>query len=75
MVGAWRRFAAKARRAWRVVVLFCALRFVAGVAAIAIFDRGAIAWGPELTVIVAAMVVVYLLVALAVRWWSPPRRA
>lgn len=75
MTNAWRTFASKIRRAWRIVVLFCALRFVAGVAAIALFDRGAIAWGTELTVVVAAMVVIYLLVALAVRWWSPPRRA
>lgn len=56
-------------------MLFCALRFVAGIAAIVLFDRDAIAWGPELTLIVAAMAVVYLGVALAVRWWSPPRRA
>jgi len=72
---AWRRFTSRARRAWRIVVLFCALRFVAGIAAIVLFDRDAIAWGPELTLIVAAMAVVYLGVALAVRWWSPPRRA
>ena len=56
-----------------LVVLFVALRLVAGVAIIA-FDGG-VARGLELTVICAVAVVVYVGVALAVRRWSPPRRA
>lgn len=75
MSNAWRRLVARVRRAWRIVVLFLVLRLGAGVAAIALLDRGAIAWGIELTAIVAAMLVVYVLVALAVRWWAPPHRA
>jgi hypothetical protein len=75
MIDAWRRFTAKIRRVWQLIVLFCVLRLVAGVAVIVLFDRGAVAWGWELTGIVAAMLVVYLSVALAVRWWAPPRRA
>ena len=75
MLNAWRSTVAKTQRLFRLVVLFLVLRFVVGFAAIALFDRNAIAFGPELTAIVLAMVVVYVLVALAVRWWSPPRRA
>jgi hypothetical protein len=61
------------RRLWRLLILFLVLRLVAGVVMIA-FDGG-IARSGELTVIVAVAVVVYGLVALAVRQWAPPRRA
>ena len=74
MVDAWRGAVAKIQRVFHLIVLFCVLRFIVGIAAIALFDREAIAFGPELTIVVLAIVVVYLLVALAVRWWSPPRR-
>ncbi len=74
MLDAWRGVAAKVRGLFRLVVLFCILRFVVGFAMIVLVDRNAIAFGPELTAIVAAMVVVYVGVALAVRRWSPPRR-
>jgi hypothetical protein len=69
----WHAFTSKIQRIFRLVVLFCILRFVVGIGALLIFDRGAIAWGPELTFVVVAMVAVYVLVALAVRRWSPPR--
>jgi hypothetical protein len=75
MIGAWRGFTAKLRRLWQLLVLFCVLRIVAGVAVIVLFDRDAVAWGWELTGIVCATLVVYVSVALAVRWWAPPRRA
>ncbi|HYM14409.1 MAG TPA: hypothetical protein VEZ14_02495 [Dehalococcoidia bacterium] len=75
MMEAWRGLKGKARRVWRVVVLFCVLRFAVGVVALLFFQRDAIAVGPELTVLVAATLAVYLLVALAVRWWSPARGA
>ena len=75
MVDAWRRFTARLRRVWQLIVMFCVLRIIAGVAVIILFDRDAVAWGWELTGIVAAMLVVYVSVALAVRLWAPPRRA
>jgi hypothetical protein len=70
---AWQSAVAKVRRVFRLIVLFCVLRLAVGVAMIAIFDRDAIAWGPELTVIVVAALVIYVLVALAVRRWARPR--
>jgi len=75
MLTRWRAFSSKIQRLFRLVVLFCVLRFVVGIAFLLVFDRGAIAWGLELTGVVVAMVAVYVLVALAVRRWSPPRRA
>ena len=45
----WDSFAAKLQRLFRLVVLFCILRFVVGIAAIAIFDRDAVPWGWHLT--------------------------
>lgn len=75
MIVAWRRFAANIQRIFRLIVLFCVLRFIVGIAVILLFDRNAIAFGPALSLVVLAMIVVYLGVALAVRWWSPPRRA
>jgi hypothetical protein len=64
---------AKVQRLWRLLVLFLVLRLVVGVIFIA--WSGAVAWSMELTLIVAAAVLVYVLVALAVRRWAPPRRA
>jgi hypothetical protein len=61
------------RRLWHLLVLFLVLRLLAGVVLI-VFDGG-IARSMELTIIIAAAVVVYALVALAVRQWAPPRRA
>jgi hypothetical protein len=58
-----------ARRVFTVVLLFVVLRVAVGVAFIA-FDGG-VARGLELTIICAVAAVVYIGVALAVRWWSP----
>ena len=68
-----RRAGAIADRVFRFILLFAVVRIIVGVAAIAFFDRGAFAWGPELTIIVAVAAVVYLAVALCVRRWSSPR--
>jgi hypothetical protein len=68
----WQNFGSKTQRLFRLVVLFCILRVVVGVAALLFFDRDAVAWGLELTLMVAAMLAIYVLVALAVRRWSPP---
>jgi hypothetical protein len=68
-------FTSRIQRIFRLVVLFCVLRVAAGLAAILLFDRDAMAWGVELTLIVVAMLAIYLLVALAVRRWAPPRPA
>ena len=61
------------RRLWHLLILFLVLRLLAGVVLI-VFDGG-VARSLELTVIIAAAVVVYALVALAVRQWAPPHRA
>ena len=65
--------AGKIQRLFRLVVLFIVLRLVVGVVVLLFFDRGAVAWGWEVTFVVVAMLAVYVLVALAVRRWSPPR--
>ena len=62
------------QRVFRLIVLFCALRLAFGVGAILLFDRGAVAWGWELTIVVLAAVAVYVLVALALRRYLIPRR-
>ncbi len=72
MLNAWRRTVATGRRIFRLLVLFAVLRLVAGIALLALFDRDAIAWGYEATLVVIAAIVVYLLVALAVRHGAPP---
>ena len=73
MVKAWHSLVAKVRRVWRLIVLFCVLRFAIGLGVLIFFDRGALAWGPVLTVLVVAALALYVGVALAVRRWSPPR--
>jgi hypothetical protein len=73
VIDALRSAAYRFRRLWHLLVLFLVLRLIAGVVLI-IFDGG-IARGLELTIIIAVAVVVYGLVALAVRQWAPPRRA
>jgi hypothetical protein len=73
MTGWLRSIAATIQRWWRLLVLFLILRLGVGVALLA-FDAD-FARGIELTVIVAASLAVYLLVALAVRRWAPPRRS
>jgi hypothetical protein len=74
MVNAWRGFTGRVRRIFSLIVLFCVLRFIIGVGALLLFDRDAIAWGPELTALVVVSIAVYVSVALIVRRWSPPRR-
>jgi hypothetical protein len=64
-------FTATAQRWWRILILFLVARLAAGLALLA-YDGG-IAWSMELTLLVAACVAVYVLVALAVRRWAPPR--
>ena len=73
MRNALNRAAATLQRWWRLLILFLVLRLAAGLALLA-FDGG-FAWSLELTIIVACSLAVYLLVALAVRRWAPPRRA
>ena len=68
----WHAFASKVQRLFRLVVLFCILRFVVGIAMIVFFDRNAIAWGWELTLIVAGAIIIPIAVALVVRAWAPP---
>ncbi len=67
MIRAWRNIVAKTQRVFRLVVLFIVVRLVVGVAVIVLFDRDAVAWGPELTIVVFGALAVVLLVGLAVR--------
>jgi hypothetical protein len=73
MRNALRSAAATAQRWWRLLILFLVLRLLSGIVLLA-FDDG-FAWSIELTLIIAASLAVYLLVAFAVRLWAPPRRA
>jgi len=67
MIGAWRRFTEGVRRIIRVLLLFAIARVVFGIALIFVFQREAVAWGYEATLVVIAAALVYLGVALAVR--------
>jgi hypothetical protein len=69
----WRRASTFLSRVATVIVIFCLLRIAVGIGLLAFADNGA--WGMEATLILAAAVVICLAVALAVRRWSPPRRA
>lgn len=73
MRNALRSVGATMQRWWRLLILFLVLRLAAGLALLA-FDGG-FAWSIELTLLIAFSFAVYVLVALAVRRWSPPRRS
>ncbi len=66
MRAAWRRLSRGVQRIFRLLVLFAVLRLALGVAML-VFDRHAVAWGYEATLVVLAAVIVYVGVALAVR--------
>ena len=66
MRAAWRRFSSGVQRIFRLLVLFAVLRLALGVAML-VFDRRAVAWGYEATLVVLAAVMIYVGVALAVR--------
>lgn len=74
MDNALRRMSAGVQRLVSLVVLFCVLRLAVGVIIIALFERDAVAWGFEVTLIVLAAFTACLLTALAVRRWAPPHR-
>jgi len=63
MLNWWRRTAVMVRRIFRILVLFAVLRLLLGVAIIVVFEREAIAWGYEATLVVAAACVIYVGVA------------
>jgi hypothetical protein len=67
MMRRWHNIVAKTQRVFRLVVLFLVVRMIVGIAMIVFFDRNAVAWGPELTVVVLGALAVVLLVGLAVR--------
>ena len=68
MINAWRNFGARVRSAFRFLALFLVVRVLVGVLIIVFFDRDAVAWGPELTVVVIGALAVVVLVGLAVRY-------
>ena len=55
------------RRLWRLLVLFAVLRITLGAAVLLLFERDAVAWGPELTAVVLAALLIYVAVALVMR--------
>lgn len=59
------------RRWWHLLILFLVLRLLAGV--VLLFFDDSFAWSIELTLMIIAAIAIYVLVALAVRRWSPPR--
>lgn len=63
----WHAFTGRVRQILRVLVLFAIARAVFGVALILFFDREAVAWGYEATLVVVAAFVVYVAVGFAVR--------
>jgi O-antigen/teichoic acid export membrane protein len=67
MIAAWRRVVDGVRRLVRVLLLFAVARVVLGLALILLFDREAVAWGYEATLVVLAACIVYAAVGLAVR--------
>jgi hypothetical protein len=69
----WRSFTAKLHLVLRVVLLFALVRVVAGLLIIAVFERDAVAWSPQLTLLLAAGTALCITAALAVRRWAPPR--
>ncbi len=75
MLTTGRRAFSMLQRVMEIILLFALVRIIVGVAMIALFNRDAVAWGIELTLIVALAFAVSIAVALAVRRWSPPRRA
>jgi len=74
MLNAGRRAISALQRVMEIILLFAIVRVIVGVTMIALFNRDAVAWGIELTLIVALTFAVCVGVALAVRRWSPPRR-
>ena len=68
---AWRSLGSRVQRIFRLFVLFLVLRLLAGLAAIVVFDREAIAWGWEATAVVLAMIIVYALVGAVLRRRAP----
>jgi hypothetical protein len=75
MMSAWRGFSSRLRTVFRVLALFLVVRVAVGLAVIVFFDRDAVAWGPELTAVIAGAVAVVLLVGLAVRYIDAHPRA
>lgn len=68
----WHAASAKIQRLFGLLVLFCALRLIVGIVFLLVFNRGAVAWGWEVAIVVATMLGVYVPVTLAVRRWAPP---
>ena len=67
MRSTWQRLTGGLRGILRVLVLFAMARVALGIALILVFDREAVAWGYEATLVVIAAFVVYVAVGLAVR--------
>jgi len=69
----WRSLVSKMRFAVSVLLVFAIARVIAGLIIITFFQRDAVAWSMELTLLFAAAAVACAVAALAVRRWAPPR--
>lgn len=63
----WQRVSTRVQRLWRWLAIILVARLLIGVLAIAVFDRDALGWGYEATVVVAAAAAVYGVVGLTMR--------
>ena len=69
----WRSLVSKAQFVVSVLLAFAIARVLAGLIIIAFFQRDAVAWSGELTLLFAVAALACALAALAVRRWAPPR--
>jgi hypothetical protein len=69
----WRSFMSKVQFLVSVLLAFAIARVLAGLIIIVFFQRDAVAWSMEITLLLAAAVVACALATLAVRRWAPPR--
>jgi hypothetical protein len=69
----WRSLVSKAQFVVSVLLAFAIARVLAGLIIIAFFQRDAVAWSMEITLLLAAAALACALATLAVRRWAPPR--
>lgn len=69
----WRSFVSKVQFVLSVLLAFAIARVLAGLIIIVFFQRDAVAWSAEITLLLAVAAVACAVAALAVRRWAPPR--
>jgi hypothetical protein len=69
----WRSLVSKVQFVVSVLLVFAIARVLAGLIIIAFFQRDAVAWSMEITLLLAAAAIACTVAALAVRRWAPSR--